>query len=216
MKAIKRVFIVLLCCAIFGAAVIVGMNIYCVQSQKGRILSFDDACGKGDFDCILVLGCGVRKDGSPTLMLRDRMRRGIELYQGNASEILLLSGDNSRKDYDEVGTMKSLALDAGVQEDSIVLDHAGFSTYESVYRAKEIFKAQKVLIVSQEYHLYRALYIADKLGLDAYGCAANYTKYSGQLKRDIREYAARCKDMVKVIFKPEPTFLGEPLPLKNS
>ena len=93
------------------------------------------------------------------------------------------------------------------------MDHAGFSTYESMYRAKEIFQAEKVLIVTQDYHLYRAVYIARQLGIDAYGVDANYRGYSGQTARDVREVLARVKDVGSCIFKPEPTYLGEPIPI---
>ena len=95
------------------------------------------------------------------------------------------------------------------------MDHAGFSTYESIYRAKEIFKAKKIIIVSQEYHLYRALYIANALGIEAVGVSATKRDYGGQLIRDIREVLARAKDFGKCIIKPEPTYLGEEIPVSG-
>lgn len=96
------------------------------------------------------------------------------------------------------------------------MDHAGFSTYESMYRAKEIFGAEKILVVTQEYHLYRSLYVAERMGLDAYGVPAADVDYSGQKVRDIREYLAIVKDFAKVIIKPEPTILGSPVSLSGS
>ena len=129
-----------------------------------------------DVDCILVLGAGVREDGTPSLMLNERLELGIALYQSGASQKLLMSGDHGRKDYDEVNTMKGYALSQGITSEDVFMDHAGFSTYESIYRAKEIFQAKKIIIVSQEYHLYRALYIADKFGIEAYGVAAKGTE----------------------------------------
>ena len=96
------------------------------------------------------------------------------------------------------------------------MDHAGFSTYESIYRAKEIFKAKKIIIVTQKYHLYRALYIANKLGLEAYGISADKKEYSGQIKREIREILARNKDIIQTIIKPKPTYLGEPIPVSGN
>jgi vancomycin permeability regulator SanA len=124
-----------------------------------------------------------------------------------------MSGDHGRTDYDEVAAMKQFAINAGIPSENIFMDHAGFSTYESLYRAKEIFQAKKILIVTQEYHLYRAIYIANQLGLEAYGVSADYRSYSGQTGRDIREFLARVKDFGTGIFKPEPTYLGDTIPI---
>ena len=96
------------------------------------------------------------------------------------------------------------------------MDHAGFSTYESLYRARDIFQAKKIIIVTQEYHLYRALYIAQALGLDAYGVNADYRNYSGQTMRDIREILARNKDFLTSVFQPQPTYLGDAIPISGS
>ena len=116
---------------------------------------------------------------------------------------------NGKIDYNEVRAMKNYMMNQGVTEESdIFMDHAGFSTYESLYRAKEIFGAKKIVIISNTYHLYRSLYIAEKLGIEAYGVGVT-DKYSGKEYREFREILARDKDFLKCIFKPEPTFLGE-------
>jgi vancomycin permeability regulator SanA len=146
-------------------------------------------------------------------MLHDRLRRGVELYEAGAAPKLLMTGDHGRKNYDEVDVMKSFAVDAGIASENVFMDHAGFSTYESMYRAKEIFQAKKVIIVTQQYHLYRAIYIAESLGLEAYGVAADYRSYYGQTKRDIREVLARVKDFGTSILKPKPTYLGDAIPI---
>ena len=112
--------------------------------------------------------------------------------------------------------MKQYAIDAGIPSADIFKDHAGFSTYETVYRAKEIFDAQRVIIVTQAYHLYRALYIAEKMGLEAYGVASDYHTYVGQSMREGREILARCKDFAISVWKPEPTFLGDVIPVSGS
>jgi vancomycin permeability regulator SanA len=127
-----------------------------------------------------------------------------------------MSGDHGQKEYDEVNTMKTCAIDAGVPSEDVFMDHAGFSTYESVYRAKEIFGADKIVIVTQEYHLHRALYVANALGMEAYGVSADLRGYSGQTKRDVREILARIKDMGYALVKPAPTYLGEPISLDQS
>lgn len=165
-------------------------------------------------DCILVLGAGVR-DGKPTRMLNDRLETAVSLYHEQKAPKMIMSGDHGRIDYDEVSVMKSFAIDKGVPSSDIFMDHAGFSTYESIYRAKDIFQAKKVIIVTQDYHLYRALYIANQLGLEAVGIASNPRDYSGQTMRDIREIAARVKDVITCVFKPEPTYLGNTFPVSG-
>lgn len=191
------------------------INAYVKVSVKSRIISPDDAA-KLNADCILVLGAGVYADGTPSPMLKDRLLQGIELYNAGASDRLLMSGDHGRKEYDEVNAMKQFAIDRGIPSEEIFMDHAGFSTYESLYRARDIFLAKKIIIVTQEYHLYRALYIADALGLDAYGVAADPRQYAGQEYRELREIAARVKDFFQVIIKPYPTFLGEEIPVSGN
>ena len=202
----------LILCVLCGLTVL-GTNIAVKASVKGKILSSQEAAQLQDVDCILVLGCGVRDDGTPSAMLEDRLKRAVELYQMGASAKLLMSGDHGESDYDEVATMKAFAVNAGIASEDIFMDHAGFSTYESMYRAKEIFQVRKVIIVTQAYHLHRAIYIAQKLGLEAYGVAADYRSYSGQSSRDVREVLARVKDMATCIFKPDPTYGGEVIPI---
>lgn len=146
------------------------------------------------FDCVLVLGAGLRPDGSPSDMLHDRVVMGVELHQALGGVPLLMSGDRTG-DYDEVTAMKKLAMSLGVQEDKILLDPQGYSTYESVLRAKEIYGVKRILIVTQEYHLYRAMYLAEALEVEAYGVSADLRSYSGQGKREVRELLARFKDL---------------------
>lgn len=195
---------------------ILGINAYVKADVGDQILSAEDAIELTDVDCIVVLGCLVKSDGNPSDMLADRLRRGIELYENGAAPKMIMSGDHGQADYDEVNTMKQVAINAGVPSDDVFMDHAGFSTYETVYRAKEIFGAKKIIIVTQEYHLYRALYIAKQLGIEAYGVAADYRTYQGQTNRDVREILARCKDFFTVIFQPEPTYLGDTIPVSGN
>jgi len=127
-----------------------------------------------------------------------------------------MSGDHGRKEYDEVNVMKQFAIDRGIASEHVFMDHAGFSTYESLYRARDIFETERIIIVTQKYHIYRALYIADKLGLEAYGVASDPRRYAGQNIRDLREIAARVKDYFTVIIKPTPTYLGETIPINGN
>lgn len=217
-KHTKRIVIsivVTIILLILGVVTLFSINAYVKVYAKHSIISDSDATEIADFDCIIVLGCGVKPDNSPTDMLQDRLKVGISLYKNGAAPKLIMSGDHGREHYDEVNVMKQYAIDSGVPSEDIFMDHAGFSTYESVYRAKAIFEVKKVIIVTQEYHLYRALYLADKFDIEAYGVSADLQSYSSQGKRDFREVLARNKDFLTSIFRPKPTFLGEAIPVQN-
>ena len=205
------IFVVLGIVLLIGIAA-VSLSVYMVKATEKNIFTADTFKNDEKADCILILGAGV-KDGKPKPMLRDRLLTGIELYKSGAAEKIIMSGDHGRADYDEVNVMRAFALEQGVSAEDIFLDHAGFSTYDSVYRAKNIFGAENIIIVSQKYHLYRALYIAKKLDVKAAGVSADLNTYDGQLKRDIREIIARDKDFFKCIVKPEAEIMGDKIPL---
>ena len=215
-KMIRNVLCILLCLVLLGAGTVWGIDCHVRWTTQRSIMTTEQAAQLEDIDCILVLGCFVKDDGIPSDMLADRLTRGVSLYQAGAAPKLLMSGDHGRTEYDEVNAMKRFALDSGIPAEDVFMDHAGFSTYESIYRAKEIFQADKIIIVSQEYHLYRAIYIAQSLGLEAYGVASDYRTYSGQAARDFREILARVKDFGASIFHPKPTYLGEVIPISGN
>ena len=214
-KKIALLLIVFFCLDVIAAAALFCVNAYVKHIGGNNIITQQQALELKDADCIMVLGCQVRADGEPSDMLADRLRRGIELYKQGAAPKIIMSGDHGRKTYDEVNTMKQVAVASGVPSKDIFMDHAGFSTYESIYRAKEIFGVDKLIIVTQEYHLFRAIYIADRLGIEAYGVNADYHTYFGQTNREVREILARCKDFIKTVFKPKPTYLGEKIPVSG-
>lgn len=211
----RNCLIFLLCAALLGVLLLAGINIAMKVSAKSHILSVEDAAALEGVDCILVLGCKVHSDGSPSAMLHDRLSRGVELYENGAAPKILVSGDHGQLTYDEVDAMKHYAVDRGVPSSDVFMDHAGFSTYESMYRARDIFQAKKIVIVTQEYHLYRAIFIARSLGLEAYGVSSDLRGYSGQSGRDTREWLARFKDFWSCVFRPEPTYLGETIPISG-
>lgn len=151
-----------------------------------------DGCGTADY--ILILGCGVKSDGSPSDMLKDRLARGCELYFLGAADKILLSGDNESDGYDEITPMTEYCLAAGVPEDALIADRLGVSTSQSISRAKTEYSIKSMIVVTQKYHLYRSLYLAGKSGIDAVGVSADLHEYRGQLFREIREIAARTKD----------------------
>lgn len=146
------------------------------------------------YEVILVLGCGVKKNGDPSDMLHDRLKTGIALYQAGVAPRILLSGDHEHDDYDEITVMKRVCLEAGVPEEAILCDRYGLSTYDSVVRAFVQYGVERAVIVTQTYHLYRALYIAKKSGMEAVGVDADIRTYRLQGYRDLREVLARCKD----------------------
>lgn len=211
----KRLFVVLLCLALVSGITVLGINGYVKSSTSDQIITPEEAAELTDIDCILVLGCYVHDSGRPSDMLADRLRRGIELYQSGVAPKLLMSGDHGQKDYNEVKAMKIEAMEEGIPSEDIFMDHAGFSTYESIFRARDVFAADKIIIVTQEYHLYRALHIANALGVEAYGVAADYHTYVGQAYRELREILARNKDFATSILKPTPTYLGEVIPVSG-
>lgn len=210
----KRIIKYIITLILVTVIITLSINLYVTSTTKTKIKEIDEL-NYDDIDCIIVLGAGIRGE-NPSPMLEDRLLTGIDLYTENISNKIIVSGDHGKEYYDEVNVMKEYLINKDIPSEDIFMDHAGFSTYDSVYRAKEIFKAKKVVIVTQEYHLYRSLYIAKQLDLEAYGVAANRRKYQFQIKRDIREIAAIVKDFIKCIFKPESKYLGETIPVSGN
>ena len=211
MKKIHKLIIIMMVVMIILILEMFLINYFVVSKTKSKIISEEEATNL-NVDCILILGAGVWQNG-PSPMLEDRINEGIALYQKGASKKILMSGDHTKVNYDEVNVMKKFAMDKGINSEDIFMDHAGISTYDSIYRVKEIFKAKKIIIVTQEYHLYRALYIAESLGIEAYGVKSNPREYAGQMMRDLREVVARDKDFIMCIFKPKSKFLGDTISL---
>lgn len=192
-------------CAVLTGLVL-GGSAWVVWRGHDRVLTAEDA-PDAPYDCILVLGCAVYADGSPTPMLDDRIHAGAALYARGWSGTVLMSGDNRAEDYNEVGTMRAVAERLGVPAGAIVCDGAGLSTYDSLYRARDVYGARRIVVVTQQYHLYRALYLARSLGLDAWGVPAADVRYAGQLLRDVREIAARDKALIWSVLQPLPAVL---------
>lgn len=191
------------------------INLLVVITTNKKIISEVDATKLDNIDCILILGAAI-KDHYPSPMLEDRLLQGISLYEQQASPKILVSGDHMNTDYDEVNVMKDYLVGHKIPSQDVFMDHAGISTYDSIYRAKYIFQAKKIIIVTQKYHLYRALYIANSLGIDAYGVPSNQRTYTNQEKREVREIIARCKDFFKSMLKISSTYLGEEISLTGN
>ncbi|MGI6257933.1 MAG: SanA/YdcF family protein [Anaerovoracaceae bacterium] len=219
-KWIKIMMVLILVLILAG----VGINVWVVKSTKKDIVASIQGeeirfvADKNDVkqfkaDCLIVPGAGVKPDGKPSKMLADRLDLAIRLYQMGIAPKILLSGDNGQMEYNELAAMQKYVLDRGVPKEDIFLDHAGFSTYETMYRAKEVFLVKRGIVVTQSYHLHRALYVGKMLDMEVRGAASDQKRYTGQGMRDVREILAREKDFFKSVFKPKPTYLGEPFPI---
>jgi SanA protein len=200
----KKIFKYILIVLIVIILVPVIINFYVILSTKNRIVSGDSEL-LTDIDYIVVLGAGIRR-GKPSPMLEDRLKTGISLYNNDISNKILITGDHMNDDYDEVTVMKNYLLEHGIPEEDIITDNYGISTYDSIYRVKNVYKSNKVVIVSQRYHLYRALFLSDNLDLESYGVEADLRYYYGQWYREIREILARNKDFIKGIIKPKAVY----------
>ncbi|MFX4260794.1 SanA/YdcF family protein [Pelotomaculum propionicicum] len=211
---IKRVMIILSILAAAASCLFLLVDHYVQRTGSSYIINPGEA---PESDAILVLGAYVFPDGTVSFMLNDRLDQAYELYkQGKAGKILV-SGDHGRKSYDEVNTMKKHLIAKGITPKDVFMNHAGFSTYESIYRARDIFQVKKVIIVTQGYHLTRAVFIAREMGLEACGVASDLHDYGEVMTIcKLRETAARNKDFFMARFlKPEPTFLGEVIPVSG-
>lgn len=187
-------------------------NVVTIVGSKGSIVSADEA-SISSADAIVVLGASVFADGTPSGILQDRLDDGIALYFAGVAPKLIMSGDNGTESYNEVRVMKQYAIAQGVPSEDIFCDHAGFSTYESMYRAKYVFGCQRIVVATQTYHLYRALWSAKSLGMQATGVPSDYHEYQKQLQYDIREVPARTKDFFKALFRMPSTYVGDAISL---
>lgn len=193
-------------------AVFAVTNVVAIVGSKGSIVSADEA-SISSADAIVVLGASVFADGTPSGILQDRLDDGIALYFAGVAPKLIMSGDNGTESYNEVRVMKQYAIAQGVPSEDIFCDHAGFSTYESMYRAKYVFGCQRIVVATQTYHLYRALWSAKSLGMQATGVPSDYHEYQKQLQYDIREVPARTKDFFKALFRMPSTYVGDAISL---
>ena len=205
------------------ALVVVGtfaINVFIVAGQHGNIRSANSLAQSGEtYDCIMVLGAAVNPDGTPSTILADRIQVGVELYRAGVAPKILMSGDNTsdRETYNEVVAMKAYATDVlGVPADDIFCDHAGINTYDSAYRLYHVFGVKRAVVVTQTYHLYRALFDVRSFHVDAVGADADLHTYANQNQYDIREIAARVSDMYKVLSRQSATYLSEPVDLNQS
>lgn len=162
----------------------------------------------------IVLGAAILNNGKMSLIFRDRVDIAIELYKLHKVETILVSGDNGKLTHNEVNPAREYILSKGVPTEAIFLDHAGFDTYSTMYRARDIFLVDTAIVVTQSFHLPRAVFLARRLGIQAYGIPADQHSYSW--KNNVREVFADVKAVLDVIIVRKPKFLGEEIPITGS
>lgn len=215
LKVVGRLLAAVLAIAFAVVLVFAGTNAAAILTTQDDIVD-QQAAASFDADAIIVLGASVHPDGTPSGILQDRLDDGIALYFAGAAPKIIMSGDNGTESYNECWAMKQYAISQGVPSEDVFCDHAGFSTYETMYRARHVFGAERIVVATQTYHLYRALYDAQGVGMEAIGVPSDYGEYANQSWYDIREVFARTKDYFQVLFSVPSTFVGDPISLDQS
>lgn len=215
LKVVGRLLAAVLAIAFAVVLVFAGTNAAAILTTQDDIVD-QQAAASFDADAIIVLGASVHPDGTPSGILQDRLDDGIALYFAGAAPKIIMSGDNGTESYNECWAMKQYAISQGVPSEDVFCDHAGFFTYETMYRARHVFGAERIVVATQTYHLYRALYDAQGVGMEAIGVPSDYGEYANQSWYDIREVFARTKDFFQVLFSVPSTFVGDPISLDQS
>ena len=215
LKVVGRLLAAVLAIAFAVVIVFAGTNAAAILTTQDDIVD-QQAAASFDADAIIVLGASVYLDGTPSGILQDRLDDGIALYFAGAAPKIIMSGDNGTESYNECWAMKQYAISQGVPSEDVFCDHAGFSTYETMYRARHVFGADRVVIATQTYHLYRAIYDAQGVGMEAIGVPSDYGEYVNQSWYDFREIFARTKDFFQVLMKTPSTYVGDPISLDQS
>jgi SanA protein len=206
---IKKYLKILLFGAVLLLVFVFLVNVLIFTTTKAYI--FDDLNDLPDTEVVLVLGASVSVDGLLSPIFTDRLDMGVSLYKAQKVKKILVSGDNSTKNYNEVNPAELYLIEKGVAETDIYLDHAGFDTYSSMYRARDVFKVTQVIVSTQSFHLPRAIFISRMLGLDAYGINADVGHML--FKNTLREVFANQKAVYELLFHIKPKYLGEEIPI---
>lgn len=221
LKTIFKIFLSLVLAAVVCVVLVIAVpNLWEVGTSSMKMLDEETAAAQADegitYDAILVLGAAVYPDGTPSTILQDRLDVAIRLYNEGVAPAIIMSGDNRDANYNECYNMKTYAINQGVPSEDVFCDHRGICTYDSMYRAKTVFGCQRLMVVTQSYHLYRAVFDANGLGMDAWGVPSDIHQYQDQDYYDKREVLARINDFKKVICKESAEYLSEPVSLDQS
>lgn len=194
-RILIRVAMVMLCLVLVCMIGAFTISEYVRISTDSSIYSGADELGSvSDVDCIVILGAGLKSDGTPSHMLEDRIKVGVNVMNVTGIKYILMSGDRSGDYYDEPAAMKKYAESLGVDPERILIDGKGYSTYESISRLKDEYGFERVIVITQKYHLHRALYISRFFGIESVGVSSDLRGYRRQTAREIREILARVKD----------------------
>ncbi len=216
MKWVLRIFLSLLALALIGVLSIAVINKYVYSNNSDKIKnSITEIPAEEPKRIAIVFGARVWSSGMPSNSLYDRVLTGVELYRAGRVKKLLMSGDNPNAEYDEPTAMKKTAMELGVPEEDIVLDFAGRRTYDTCYRAKEIFEVQKAILVTQDYHLPRALYLCNSLGVESLGMTANRRTYDGERYYHFREFFSVASAWFELNFLPFEPVGGKKEPIQQ-
>ena len=213
MAFIKKFLKILLLLSLIGAIIFGGIQIYVNSFAKGRLVSPATA---PSVDAVMILGAYVYENGNPSPVLQDRLDYGYEIYQAGKAKKIIVTGDHGTIQYDEVNVMKDYLLKKGVPAQDIFLDHAGFDTYDSMYRARDIFGVKSLIISTQQFHINRALYISQRLGLDSYGYPSDDNILPRIQLQNARESLAKVKAVLETdILRNKPRLLGPKIPISG-
>jgi vancomycin permeability regulator SanA len=205
-----RQLVLLLTCGVgLLVMILIAINAYVLSVATPLVVSERSELTQAD--AVLILGAGVRADGELGIILRDRVNTAVGVYRDGYADKILMSGDNGQIAYDEVTPVLQYLLAAGIPAEDIFLDYAGFNTYDSVYRAYAVFKVDRLIVVTQPFHIDRAVFIADRLGLEVHGYPTNITQV--YLRNHVREFLARANSAFEVWRLRSPRFLGEAIPI---
>lgn len=203
-----------ICCVVLAVVLgAIGVNGWVVLSAKGDIVTFDELSAEGPYDAIVVLGASVNPDGSLSSILENRMDAAVRAYFDGVAPVIIVSGDGREANYDEPAAMKRYAVSQGVPADAVYCDGGGYHTYDTMWRVANVYGAQRVAVITQEYHLYRAVFDARGAGMDAVGAVSDSGTYEDQLYYDARECAARIQDAWCVATGAAPDNAAEPIAL---
>jgi SanA protein len=211
----QRTLIVIAAAALLPAAALVLPRVYAVVGARDRIYTVKDV---PPHRVAIIFGAQIYPDGHLSDMLADRVATGAALHQAGKADVLLMTGDNHVASYNEPEAMRRYALKLGVPDGAIVLDYAGFRTYDSCYRARDIFQVESAILVTQRFHLDRALLTCRGLGVDAVGVAADAVRPQGYSPGALafsqgREFPATTITALDLLTRRQPRYLGEPLPI---
>lgn len=216
---VARAAIVVVVLIVAVVLVVAVANIATVASTRGQVRTVDTLAGEvsdNPVDAVVVLGASVHADGTPSDILADRLEVAVDLYQAGAAKAIICSGDNRSSHYNESDAMKAYCVALGVPSEDVFVDHAGNTTYESMYRARHLFGAERIVVTTQAYHLYRAMFAGQALGMETWGVPSDKGAYDNQLSYSVREVAARTKDFFAALLNAPVAIDETPVSLADS